>query len=59
MIVYPRAKITKDLINSDILFIPLCLMYFYVLIQSWQPDTLSLMLPGDIKEGFKGNCHLM
>lgn len=38
------------------LFVPLALLYGYLLVASWQPDTLSLMMPGDLNQGLKGSC---
>ncbi|KAK9842571.1 hypothetical protein WJX81_006808 [Elliptochloris bilobata] len=40
--------------RSDLHFVPLALLYLYLLVHSWEPDTLSLILPGSLAEGFKG-----
>jgi hypothetical protein len=29
-----------------------------VLLASWSPDTLHLMMPGSLEEGLKGECWL-
>ena len=44
----------RDLIRSDWVLVPLCLLYGYALVSAWEPDTLSLIMPGDFKAGFQG-----
>jgi len=41
-------------LRSDVIFVPLAVAYLVLLLQSWQPDTLSLMMPGSLAEGFEG-----
>lgn len=42
------------MLRSDVIFVPLAVAYLVLLLQSWQPDTLSLMMPGSLAEGFEG-----
>lgn len=44
----------RPLLRNDWIFAPLCLLYGYALVNSWEPDTLSLIMPGDLKEGLQG-----
>jgi len=37
-------------------FAPLAVLYLALLVLSWQPDTLSLMLPGSFEEGLRSGC---
>ena len=30
---------------------PVAVVYIMLLVQSWEPDTLSLMMPGDLEQG--------
>ena len=34
--------------------VPLALLYGALLVQSWQPDTLSLIMPGSLSDGLAG-----
>ncbi len=41
-------------LRTDAIFVPLATAYGVLLLQSWQPDTLRLMMPGSFAEGFAG-----
>lgn len=38
-------------------FVPLALGYLGLLAASWSPDTLSIMMPGSLKEGLSGGFN--
>lgn len=44
----------QELMKSNWIFMPLILTYLLLLVQSWQPDTLSLMMPGNLQTGLSG-----
>ena len=50
----PQLSATKRLLSSDLIFVPLVLLYLYLLVHSWEPDTLRLILPGSLAEGLTG-----
>ena len=54
MIAAPRWGPTKRLMQSYLPFIPMAVLYLYMLLRSWTPDTLQLMLPGDIALAAQG-----
>lgn len=54
MVVAPRHAATQRLLRSELLFVPLALLYLFLLMHSWEPDTLRLILPGSLAEGLKG-----
>ena len=45
-------------LRTDAIFVPLAIAYSLLLLRSWQPDTLSLILPGSFEQGFAG-AHLI
>ena len=57
MIAAPRARVTHCVVSTDALFVPMALAYAFLLAHSWQADTLRLILPGSLQEGFSGTCH--
>jgi hypothetical protein len=59
MIVAPRARLTARILSTDALFLPLALAYAFLLMHSWQTDTLKLILPGSLQEGLSGMPHGM
>jgi hypothetical protein len=48
-----RGRASRNLLRSLRPFAPLAVLYVLLLALSWQPDTLSLMLPGSIEEGLR------
>jgi hypothetical protein len=56
MAVCPRSsRLARWLATSSwALFAPAALLYGLLLAGSWQPDTLALMMPGDLATGLKG-----
>lgn len=54
MLLAPHWDQTKELMESFGIFIPLSLIYAYLLGMSWQPDTLQLVMPGSMQDGMKG-----
>jgi hypothetical protein len=54
MLLAPRWQRTRDLVRSALTYVPLALAYTALLVASWQPDTLSLILPGSLQEGLAG-----
>ncbi|CAN4116813.1 unnamed protein product [Withania somnifera] len=47
MIVAPKAKLTQKVMESNIPYIVLGILYSYLLYLSWTPDTLQLLLPAN------------
>lgn len=54
MVVAPRARLTSRITSTESLFVPLALAYAFLLVQSWQADTLQLILPGSLHDGLSG-----
>uniref|UniRef100_A0A3Q7FG51 Neoxanthin synthase n=1 Tax=Solanum lycopersicum TaxID=4081 RepID=A0A3Q7FG51_SOLLC len=47
MVVAPKAKLTQKMMESNIPYIVLGLLYSYLLYLSWTPDTLQLLFPSN------------
>ncbi|XP_015160954.1 uncharacterized protein [Solanum tuberosum] len=47
MVVAPKAKFTQKVMESNIPYIVLGLLYSYLLYLSWTPDTLQLLFPSN------------
>lgn len=58
MICAPGWRVTRRVLSSDLVFLPLAATYCFLLSQSWEPDTLSLILPGSLREGITGTSTL-
>ena len=43
MVCRPKARLTRQLLNSDALWLGLVTLYVAALVQSWRSDTLALM----------------
>jgi len=56
MILAPAWKRTADIVRSDLIFVPVALAYLFLLLHSWQPDTLALILPGNLEAGLSGQA---
>jgi hypothetical protein len=50
----PWWRSAYRMLISDVIFLPLIAAYIVLLVRSWQPDTLSLMMPGSLADGFAG-----
>ena len=57
MVLLPKWSGTRRLVRSPLVLAPLGLVYGLLLVWSWQPDSLSLILPGSLTEGLKGELH--
>lgn len=57
MIFAPKSKWTNAIVKSDAAFVPLGLAYGFFLARSWEADTLSLLLPGNLADGFSGGFN--
>lgn len=57
MALAPRWAVTRRLVRSPLVLVPLALVYGLLLAWSWQPDTFNLVLPGSLAEGFKGGYN--
>ena len=42
--------------RSQLVLVPVALAYTVLLLHSWAPDSLSLILPGSLQEGLSGEC---
>ena len=51
MVVAPHLKWVRDMMETPWFIAPVAVAYIMLLIQSWEPDTLSLMMPGDLEQG--------
>lgn len=58
MLFLPRHRVTVSALHSDWIFVPLSIMYATLLLQSWTPDTLQLIMPGSLQAGLAGYCPL-
>lgn len=54
MVLLPRWSVTRRLVRSPLVLAPPGAVYGLLLIWSWQPDSLSLILPGSLADGLKG-----
>ena len=50
----PHWHATKRVMSSSLIVVPVALAYAVLLAHSWEPDTLSLILPGSLREGLAG-----
>ena len=63
MLVAPSWQRTLSIMQSELIFAPIALSYLFLLVHSWQPDTIQLVLPGSLKAGLTGTisassaCH--
>jgi hypothetical protein len=57
MIFAPSSDLTRRSVRSNLPLVLLGAAYGAVLLASWSPDTLHLMMPGSLEEGLKGR-HL-
>lgn len=55
MALAPRSRTTEAAASrAEAALFPLCLVYLILLITSWSPDTMSVLLPGSLREGLAG-----
>lgn len=55
MALAPRAPLTSALASrAEAALSPLCALYLALLATSWSPDTMSVLLPGSLREGLAG-----
>ncbi len=57
MAIIPPARPVRRAVDKGVYLLPLALVYGYLLIHSWQPDTLQLLLPGSLAAGFSGGFN--
>lgn len=57
MILLPATRVVRQTVERGVLLLPLALCYGYLLARSWQPDTLSLLLPGSLSAGLSGGFN--
>lgn len=57
MILSFGAPPVRSFIRSGWSLFPLAVGYGILLANSWSPDTLSIILPGSLKEGFSGGFN--
>ena len=57
MLAAPKARLTRRIAASNWTLVPPALGYIFLLVHSYQPDTLSLVLPGSLKEGLSGHSR--
>ncbi|GLI69528.1 hypothetical protein VaNZ11_014170, partial [Volvox africanus] len=55
MALFPRKS--AGIFSSAWPFVPLVLAYLALLVLSWSPDTLQIMMPGSLKEGLSGGFN--
>ena len=55
MALAPRARLTSALASrAEAALSPLCALDLALLVTSWSPDTMSVLLPGSLAEGLAG-----
>lgn len=54
MLFFGNSPRVRNFIKGYWMFVPLSIMYAVLLVESWTPDTLRLMLPGSWQAGFSG-----
>eukprot|EP00878_Enallax_costatus_P003531 GHUV01003745.1.p1 GENE.GHUV01003745.1~~GHUV01003745.1.p1 ORF type:complete len:274 (+),score=56.20 GHUV01003745.1:251-1072(+) len=57
MLIAPGAEITQRSARSNTPVIAIAVLYGIVLLASWSTDTMHLMMPGSLAEGFKGGFN--
>jgi len=57
MILAPRASVVRKTMRSYWVLAPLALIYLALLAYSWSPDTLSILMPGSLADGFTGGFN--
>ena len=57
MVLLPKWSVTRRLVRSPLVLAPLGLVYGLLLVWSWQPDSLSLILPGSLADGLTGELR--
>lgn len=55
MILVPHAS--RKWLSSNLVFLPLAAAYLCLLIQSWTPDTLSIIMPGSLEAGLSSGFN--
>ncbi|KAL0018452.1 hypothetical protein WJX77_012398 [Trebouxia sp. C0004] len=51
MLFLPNKRATVSIMHSNWMFVPLSTMYIALLIQSWTPETLQMIMPGSLQAG--------
>lgn len=57
MILVPKARAVQRSMGSLWVFLPLTLLYGLLLVNSYSPDMLSILLPGSLAEGMSAGAH--
>lgn len=57
MVLLPATRAVRQTIERGVPLLPLVLCYGILLAHSWQPDTLSLLLPGSLSAGLSGGFN--
>ncbi len=64
MLFLPNKRATVSIMHSKWIFLPLSITYIALLIQSWTPETLQMIMPGSLQAGLTGThrqtqhlCH--
>ena len=57
MLAAPSWKRTMRIMQTELIFAPIALSYLVLLLQSLQPDTIQLLLPGSLEAGLQGGQH--
>ena len=58
MLLVPRRRLTIGIMSSDWMFAPLSFVYITLLLQSWTPETLQLIMPGSLQAGLTGDSSV-
>lgn len=57
MLFLPNKRATVSIMHSNWIFVPLSFMYVALLIQSWTPETLQMIMPGSLQAGLAGSFN--
>ncbi|QDZ17660.1 hypothetical protein HOP50_01g01670 [Chloropicon primus] len=45
------SRVTVRRLKAEILLLPICLAYLFLLYSSWRPDTIQILFPGSLEAG--------
>ncbi|KAL0054143.1 hypothetical protein WJX82_004470 [Trebouxia sp. C0006] len=57
MLFLPNKRATVSIMHSNWIFVPLSITYIALLIQSWTPETLQMIMPGSLRAGLTGKFN--
>lgn len=52
MLRWSRTAVRR--LRAEILLLPICAAYLFLLVLSWKPDTVQILFPGSLEAGLSG-----